>query len=178
MQISSPIYKVHQSFVIHFIYDVWSPSPFVQICYKDQFTAQVNWLHGFFYCIILCFNVWVNLTYPGLFAFQLWCRISKKSSRSKFQGTQQIYTSLDNCYTTWYLRYPQKVYCYTQLQLETCEIWHMSLFRWFKFTLKPSNSIAIGKFRLTIWDTNTRIHPNVFDVPSVFTTISRHSFID
>ena len=27
------------------------------------------------------------------------------------------------------------------------------LFRWFKFTLKPPNSIAIGKLRLAIWDT-------------------------
>ena len=29
-----------------------------------------------------------------------------------------------------------------------------SIFRWFKYTLKPPNSIPIGKFRLTIWDTS------------------------
>ena len=28
------------------------------------------------------------------------------------------------------------------------------IFRWFKFTLKPPNSIAIGKLRLAIWDTS------------------------
>ena len=31
---------------------------------------------------------------------------------------------------------------------------HYFLFRWFKFTLKPPNSIAIGKLRLAIWDTS------------------------
>ena len=28
------------------------------------------------------------------------------------------------------------------------------VFRWFKFTLKPPYSIAIGKLRLAIWDTS------------------------
>ena len=28
------------------------------------------------------------------------------------------------------------------------------IFRWFKFTLKPPYSIAIGKLRLAIWDTS------------------------
>ena len=29
-----------------------------------------------------------------------------------------------------------------------------AVFRWFKFTLKPPNSIALGKLRLAIWDTS------------------------
>ena len=29
-----------------------------------------------------------------------------------------------------------------------------TVFRWFKFTLKPPYSIAIGKLRLAIWDTS------------------------
>ena len=33
-------------------------------------------------------------------------------------------------------------------------LWNMSLFRWFKFTLKPPYSIAIGKLWLAIWDTS------------------------
>ena len=32
--------------------------------------------------------------------------------------------------------------------------WNMSLFRWFKFTLKPPYSIARGKLQLAIWDTS------------------------
>ena len=31
---------------------------------------------------------------------------------------------------------------------------NIALFRWFKFTLKPPYSIAIGKLRLAIWDTS------------------------
>ena len=30
----------------------------------------------------------------------------------------------------------------------------ISVFRWFKFTLKPPYSIPIGKLRLAIWDTS------------------------
>ena len=30
----------------------------------------------------------------------------------------------------------------------------VSVFRWFKFTLKPPYSIARGKLRLAIWDTS------------------------
>ena len=34
------------------------------------------------------------------------------------------------------------------------EIQQQQVIRWFKFTLKPPNSIAIGKLRLAIWDTS------------------------
>ena len=33
------------------------------------------------------------------------------------------------------------------------KIYKLQIFRWFKFTLKPPNSIACEKFRLAIWDT-------------------------
>ena len=34
------------------------------------------------------------------------------------------------------------------------KIWEYSVFRWFKFTLKPPNRITRDKLRLAIWDTS------------------------
>ena len=57
-----------------------------------------------------------------------------------------------------------KIQCY-QLCYHSCDTWphlnfegdsiiNVNLFRWFKFTLKPSYSIMYGKLWLTIWDTS------------------------
>ena len=34
------------------------------------------------------------------------------------------------------------------------QFWNMSIFRWFKFTLKPPYSIALDNLRFAIWDTS------------------------
>ena len=44
--------------------------------------------------------------------------------------------------------------CGLEVEKTVVDITSGLLFRWFKFTLKPPYSIAIGKLRLAIWDTS------------------------
>ena len=64
------------------------------------------------------------------------------------------FTSISTCQTSW------KKYIQIKIRYVSTVYYQIThIFRWFKFTLKPTNSMAHGNFFLAIWDT---FHWNFF----------------